>query len=198
MAGRQFRLLNSPSFPLFVEIQLSLQLYFCLKHRWSEVFRVQKNEIFWENIISSEFLGVEFWESAKFCTVSAFCLLFQKYWHKRVVFSYINYTLHSFNRGECNCRFFFFEPFFFFPTKVFLDTQTRLSRGFFYPAAKKTSVFEHTLVVLLKVEKKNKTKKPLGERSACLVFELGVFAKNNFFWAFFFACLGVRARWCSG
>ena len=78
-----------------------------------------------------------------------------------------------------------------------MDTHTRLNRGFFIRPQKKTSfLYAHSLLVVLpKVEEK---KNPLGERSACLVFELLVFAKNNFFWVFFFACLGVRARWCSG
>ena len=69
-----------------------------------------------------------------------------------------------------------------------------MTAGFFYPAAKKNIFFAHKIIVLPKVEEK----KPLGERSACLVFELLVFAKNNLFWVVFFACLDVRARWCSG
>ena len=70
--------------------------------------------------------------------------------------------------------------------------------GSLVPVAKKTNIFfTYTLVVLPKVEKKNFKKNPLGERSACLVFELLVFAKNNLFWVVFFACLGVRVRCCS-
>ena len=72
---------------------------------------------------------------------------------------------------------------------------------FFFLATKKNNFFTNTLV-LPEVEKKKlspgKKTPTLGERSACLVFELYSVRKKQLFLGIFFACLGNRARWCSG